>query len=253
MAYQCVATSVAGFIQQLAVAYVAHGYYFYVSGVIPEHKDPAETDRKIITQYGIAVSKWTRARRKKLGLANAHYLRYRRFFVILVNHGEQPFFSAEARRIRDIRVHPLHCMGYSIGCRPGRGGGALHASVRIDRSIYRELKAGFERSSVHRAAEDLAKSLRALPVEPYAPVRDQLRCILRAVNRRRRRAGLELVPETALRSWRSPVKPFVMKRGVRPLPAGCRPQDGPADDGSAPAGPALTATGQAPPSSAAQR
>ena len=32
MAYRCVATSVAGFVQQLAVAYVANGYWFDVTG-----------------------------------------------------------------------------------------------------------------------------------------------------------------------------------------------------------------------------
>ena len=56
MAYRCVATSVPGFVQQLAVAYVAHGYWFYVTGRVPESKDPATVDRKIIRQYGIDVS-----------------------------------------------------------------------------------------------------------------------------------------------------------------------------------------------------
>ncbi|MFO1487666.1 MAG: hypothetical protein U1F65_04230 [Verrucomicrobiota bacterium] len=65
MAYRCVATSVAGFVQQLAVGYISNGYYFYVTGVIPEQKDPANTDRKILEGYGIGVSKWIRARRKK--------------------------------------------------------------------------------------------------------------------------------------------------------------------------------------------
>lgn len=79
MTYRCVAASVAGFIQQLAVAYVAHGYWFYVSGVVPDHKDPVDLDRKIIAQYGLNISKWTRARRKQAGLANVQYLRYGRF------------------------------------------------------------------------------------------------------------------------------------------------------------------------------
>lgn len=105
MAYRCVAASVAGFVQQLAVSYVTHGYYFYVLGRIPDHKLPAETDQKIISQYGIDVSKWTRARRKKDGLANVHYLRYGRFFVLLATHGEHPFFEAEAKQIQDIRVY----------------------------------------------------------------------------------------------------------------------------------------------------
>jgi len=53
MAYRCVATSVAGFVQQLAVAYVAHGYWFYVTGRVPEGKDPADVDRKLIARYEI--------------------------------------------------------------------------------------------------------------------------------------------------------------------------------------------------------
>ena len=56
MAYRCVATSVAGFLQQLAVAYVANGYWFYVAGRVPDHKDPAAVDAKIIQRYGIAIS-----------------------------------------------------------------------------------------------------------------------------------------------------------------------------------------------------
>ena len=208
MAYSCVATSVAGFIQQLAVAYVAHGYYFYVTGRIPDEKDPMATDQKIMAQYGIDTSKWTRARRKKAGLANVHYLRYGRFFVIIANHGEQPFFEAEANLLRDIRLSPIHFMGYSIGCHQERGGGVFHASVRISQEVYRELKGKFERGAVHRAVEDLSRDMQATPYEPYAPVRDQLRCILRAVNRRRKAAGLEQLSQETLWERRMPVKPF---------------------------------------------
>ena len=75
MACKCVATSVAGFVQQLAVGYIAHGYYFYVSGKIPIDKNPTDTDAKIIGQYGIDVSKWTRCRQRKTGAAGVQYLR----------------------------------------------------------------------------------------------------------------------------------------------------------------------------------
>src|SRR5512139_1638962 len=74
MEYRCVATSVEGFVQQLAVAYVQHGYWFYVAGWIPGRKDAEAVDRKLIDQYGIGISKWARARRKQQGLANLHYL-----------------------------------------------------------------------------------------------------------------------------------------------------------------------------------
>ena len=208
MQYQYVATSVAGFVQQLAVAYIAQGYYFYVSGWIPEHKAPFETDAKILAQYDLALSKWTRYRRRKAGAASVQYLRYDRFFVILATHGEHPFFAAEGRALRDIRINPIHFRGYSIGCRQGRGGGPYHASVRLERTTCQEIKRRFEAVALDWSVEEIARHIERLPYEAYAPVRDQLRGILRAVNRRRKAAGLELVPRTAVQLRRYPVKPF---------------------------------------------
>ena len=51
------ATSVAGFIQQLAVSYVGRGYFFFVTGVIPAHKDPARVDEKLTSRYEVGLSK----------------------------------------------------------------------------------------------------------------------------------------------------------------------------------------------------
>ena len=208
MKYQYVATSVAGFVQQLAVAYIAHGYYFYVSGRIPEHKAPFETDAKIIAQYDLDLSRWTRYRRRKTGAASVQYLRYDRFFVILATHGEHPFFAAEGRALRDIRINPIYFRGYAIGCRQARGGGPYHASVRLERTTCQELKRRLTSVALDWSIEQLAQYLERLPYEPYAPVRDQLRGILRAVNRRRKAAGLELVPRNAVWLRRYPVKPF---------------------------------------------
>jgi hypothetical protein len=179
-----------------------------VTGQVPEDKDPAPVDRKIIRQYGIDVSKWSRARRKKAGQARVQYLRYDRFFVILATHGEHPFFAAEGNQVRDIRRQPLHFMGYSIACSKGRDGRKWHPSVRIAREVCRELKARYAAVAVHRPAEDLCRELGTIALEPYAPVRDQLRGILRAVNHRRHAAGLEPVPASAIGWRRVPVKPF---------------------------------------------
>ncbi len=208
MVYRCVAQTVAGFVQQLAVSYVANGYYFYVAGLIPPHKDPAKTDAKIIEAYGIGVSKWVRARRKREGIANLHYLRHRRFYVIIATHGMHQFFAAEAQNLRDIRREPICFQGYSIGCRPARGSGELHASVRIERDRFAELKARFQDVALHNTSEELGRELGRLPFEPYAAVRNQLGGLLRFVNRRRKLAGLEIVPLSVLRWHRSPVRPF---------------------------------------------
>ena len=99
-------------------------------------------------------------------------------------------------------------MGYTIGCRKGRDGRKWHPSVRIAREVCRELKARYAGMAVHRPVEDLCRELSRLGFEPYAAVRDQLFGILRAVNRCRQAAALEIVPWTALWLRRVPVKPF---------------------------------------------
>ncbi|MCA9439140.1 MAG: hypothetical protein KC978_25370, partial [Candidatus Omnitrophica bacterium] len=53
----------------------------------------------------------------------------------------------------------------------------------------------------------LSRELWRLPFEPYAPVRRQLLCILRAVNKKRKEAGYEVLPQSVLRfkRWRGKV------------------------------------------------
>jgi hypothetical protein len=200
--YRCRAVSLAGFIQQLAVAYVAHGYWFYARGWIPIDKDPEAIDRKLIDRYGIDVSKWERARRKRAGLANLHYLRYGRTFVLIATHGQHWFFQAEAKAIRDIRRVPFKLGGYSVSFRNG------HASVRIDQETYKRLKAYFTELALRRPADVVAEELRTLPFEPYAPIRRQLLNLLRGVNHLREQVGHEVLTSSCLRLRRSVYRPF---------------------------------------------
>jgi len=116
---------------------VTNGYWFYVTGQIPVNKDPRAVDTKLITRYGLDVSKWTRCRRRKHGTASVQYLRHGRFFVILATHGSHEFFTAEASRIRDIRRVPLRYGGYAVSCR--RFADRWHAAVRLDADVFRHL------------------------------------------------------------------------------------------------------------------
>lgn len=208
MQYRYVATSIEGFVQQLAVAYVQHGYWFYVSGWVPGGKQPEAIDRKLLDRYGIELSAWARARRKRQGLANVHYLRFDCFFVLIATTGEHTFFEREATVFRDIRRAPIHFAGYSIGCRKGVDR-RWHASVRVDQDMYLEHKAYLLEVACHRPAAAVVGELhRVLSFEPYAPVRRQSLNILRAVNRARATAGLELIPHSCLRFRRRIVRPF---------------------------------------------
>jgi hypothetical protein len=200
--YRCEATTLEGFVQQLAVCYVARGYWFYVTGFIPAGKDPHAVDEKLINRYGLDISKWTRARRKQTGAASVQYLRFRRYFVLLATYGRHRFFEDEGANIRDVRQLPICVGGYAVSYRGG------HPHVRIDRELYLRIKSHFAEVAPRRSAERLGAELAALPFEPYAPIRSQYCVILRLVNRLRQQAGLPLVSASSLRFKRRIYRPF---------------------------------------------
>ena len=220
MEYRCEATSPVGFVQQLASCYLPHGYWFYVSGCIPEHKDPRSVDEKLLAKYGISLSRSSRARRKQVGIANVHYLRYERFFLLLATHGHHLFYDDEADNIRDVRRVPIKFVGYSISVK--KGGYRRRVSpdspairddkwrvrVQIGRETYRDLTAYFLDVALRHTVEQLSGDLFSLPYEPYAPVRQQLLNILRLVNKSRKASGSEPVSPKVLRYQRRIVRPF---------------------------------------------
>ena len=214
MQYRAVATSVEGFVQQIACCYLRHGYWFYVTGRIPDGKDPLTIDAKLIEKYGIGVSESTRARRKKVGHANLQYLRFERFFVILATKGQHRFFENEAAQIRDIRRVPLKFAGYSISYRRGgrtRDGGkdpSWHAHVKIERRQQLELIAHLSELAKRRKPDSVVQAIYNLPLEPYAPIRRQLLVLLRSVNRQRQELGYAPLPIELLPLRRRVVRPF---------------------------------------------
>lgn len=228
MEYRYEATSVAGFVQMLAANYLPHGYWFFVQGFVPDGKDPRLTDEKLLTKYRIRISRDQRARRKRAGLANLHYLRYRQYFVLLATKGHHPFFAEEAKRIRDARQCPILFEGYSLSVR--RGGflkkqdecdnvvadGKYRVRVQIARERFRSLKAYFLDVAVHRRAERITLELWRVPFEPYAPVRRQLLNLLRLINKARGEAGFEKLSTSVLRYRRMIVKPFEMDVVAKP-------------------------------------
>ena len=214
MPYRCVATSPEGLVQQVAVSYLRHGYWWYVTGRIPKGKDPETIDRKLVEKYGIDLTERQRAYRKQRGLANMQYLRHGDWFLLLATEGHHPFKQQERNQIRDCRRHPIKFEAYSIsyrrsGITPAGGGQPKwHACVRIDPQTYKQLKAFFLDRACHRSVDNLAADFARVPFARYAPIRRQLLTIHRAVNDARSRMGYDPVPHSALRLRRQIVKPF---------------------------------------------
>ena len=180
MAYRCVAASPEGLVQLVAASYLRHGYRFYVTGRIKPSKDPREVDAKLIAKYAIDSTQRERARRKELGLANMHYVRFRSWFILLATEGHHPFKQNEKKEIRDCRRVPIKFEGYSIsqrrcGITPKGGGDPKWRScVRIDKPTYKELKAFMVSRATHRSVENLSADFARIPYARYAPIRRQL-------------------------------------------------------------------------------
>lgn len=221
MTYRFETTSETGFVQLLACNLIPHGYWFYVTGAIPEGKDTAQVDNKLLRKYRIDVSRATRCRRKAAGRANVHYVRHGRYFVLLATHGKHRFFADEQGSIRDVREIPIQFAGYSIGCKqgeylhkkdgsgPAKADGRYRSRVQISRPVYLDWRAYFAEKAKSASGSRLAFELYHFPYEPYAPVRKQLLEIVRVVNRVRKECGrTELDPKRVIRFRRRIVKPF---------------------------------------------
>jgi len=202
MTYRCVAESIDGLVQQVAVSYLARGYFFYVAGSVPAGKDSATVDGKLVAKYRIDANQKERCRRKRAGLANVQYIRHGRSFLLLATHGKHAVFEEEAGQVRDARRVPIKLAGYSLSVRSGR------VSVRIEPGEYRRLKAWFLERACHRSAGTLAGEFAGVGFQPYAPVRVQLLNIWRAVNRARQAAGFDRVPIEAVPWRRRILRPF---------------------------------------------
>lgn len=205
--YRYEATSVEGFVQQLAVCYLKNRYWFYVLGEIPDEKDPHAVDEKLLTRYGIEQSKWAKARAKQRGIAKVQYLRYRTTFLLVATEGQHPIFADESDNLRDARERPVKFYGYSIGYRDG------HPFVRISTAQYKELVQAFLDAALTSSSEVLAARFKSLPFEPYGPVKVQLRRLLQRVNEVRRTAGLARIDPGVLRTKRRSIRPFATAMG----------------------------------------
>lgn len=200
--YRCVAASIEGFIQQVAVSYIRTGHFFYVSGLLGADTDGLAVDAKLIHKYGVDVSRWGRALRKSRGEANLQYIRHDRFFLLMATHGKSLFFELEGNQVSDCRRQPIKFAGYSISYRGG------HPHVRIDLETYLGFKAQMVGEALRRERDQLERMLSVPLWIPYAPVRRQMWNVCREMNRVRSAAGLAPLRPECMNARRRIVRPF---------------------------------------------
>lgn len=200
--YRYEARDVAGFVAQL-VRYVSSGYFFYVRVLVPDGKDPAAVDAKLLERYGIGGKRWRRERRNLKDASGIHYLRCNRCVVLMLTKGRHDAFYADhGDNVRDIRREAMKVFGYSIRYSFSELKKGWKVSVRLDKEEYRKVREHFLAIAgwdSYRDPERLEREFWTLSYQPYEPVYKQLHAILRATNRQRRRRGFSPVDVSCLR------------------------------------------------------
>ncbi len=186
MEYKYEVTSLVGYLQRVATHLLPKGYFFFVQGVVPEGKEPAALDAKLLEKYDVVKTEGARRWRKSQGLGNVQYVRFDRWWMLLATHGDHAIREGEGANLKDVRRTPLRIGDYTVYVKRGEylkkyspdesaaPDGRWRVRVLIAREPYQELCAYFLSIACHRRAEALAEELYSLPYVPYAPVRKQL-------------------------------------------------------------------------------
>ena len=179
---------------------VTNGYFFYFHNRLSKRWDPESLDRKLIEKWGLDQPGWKREKRRRGHAPAIWYLRYDRSYLLTATHGKgrdgQPheFFRYYGDNILDIRRHPVQFRGYAIHYPISANSGQRRLTVRLNAQRYDELRSRLTKMAIqdrYRQPELLEAECSRLPYQWYWGVQQQVRGIVKQVNRRRRYAGFE--------------------------------------------------------------
>lgn len=207
--YQCEMQSVAEFVSRVQ-RLVSRGYYFCFVGSVPHPKDPAKLDIRMIQEWNLDRPNWQWAARHRRGESSVHYVRFRRRFVLLSTHGwsgqsrqgrhrQTGRFFREHPGFQDLKDEGLKVSAYNIKSTWSRALNRRTTLVSLNRRAYRVVKAGLLRKATsprYHSRDSLEQLIENLPLCWYGPVRQQIRGVVNAVNRVRRRSGLPQIRVT---------------------------------------------------------
>lgn len=219
--YKYLATSLCGFIQQVAIAYVGNGkYFYYYKRAIKPGKDATKTDEFWVNDFPAGLSRWAKARRKQKGISNYQYIRFESVYLVLASRGDRSEFRKDVGPyLKNCRKEPIRVGGYSISWKPDRTSEATlkilgrtrpegHVCVRLTAEKYKKLKAYALSLALKKSSQDLEWWFWNVEVIPFAPVKRQMRDIFRAVNKKRKCQGLMKLDPWCLKRLRRQVFPF---------------------------------------------
>ncbi len=207
---------------QRVVNLAGHGYFYFCNGELGKGDNRSELDRKMVEKYCLlkhgcrALSKPRRSRRRKNGLANVDYFRFRYGFVLMATEGLVAMGVDDPDTFRDIRESPLRFGDYQVAVTNVgfSEGGALSAKVWTELTdvALQALRREFMARAGDRRAGWLESEFYSVQYNCYRGIRVQLRSILDEVNRYRRVRGLGTLSPGCIKFTRELPKHFSDER-----------------------------------------
>lgn len=164
--------------------YLRYGYIYYYARTIPLEKDPKEIDTKLVLLYDVTYNRNLRAVRKKKGIRNIIYLRYKHEFILLASKGTHHQF--ERLRYYNFQSTPFQFHGYSVMVKGDT------PSIKLEEKRYTTLrkKAHIIAHHKHEKVEEFLKSVSPFS---FAGVNNQRWKLYKLVNQKRKAAGLKKI------------------------------------------------------------
>ena len=173
--------------------YLRYGYVRYAVRHIPDHKELEQVDTKILKAYEVTFHRTTRANRRKKGLGNVIYIRYKRMFILLADEGKHEAFD----RIRwlTFSTHPLHFQGYSIGIKAGK------PNIIVEPKRWKAIKKKALAIALHDR-KIVVRHFQQISPFTFAGITNQKWKLFLLVNKKRKRAGLAKIKWEEAVLWR---------------------------------------------------
>jgi hypothetical protein len=169
------------FLRKIAIDYLRYGYTRYSLRTIPSNKNLYEVDAKIMRVYGCTFSRAVRHHRRRKGLANVVYIRFKNRFILVASVGSNEAF--DKIDFLDFHTTPLNIDGYTIGVKRNK------PCVMVKPSRFRILRKQLLAIALHNENKVLTR-FRAISPFSFPEIIRQKRKLLSEINKRRHTAGL---------------------------------------------------------------
>lgn len=171
------------FLHRIINHYLNHGFYYYVLWELPEGRNLAKIDEKIVNRYNANQPRWERFNARKKGSVVVRYVRFHRYALLIATDGDRDHLFFNHERWQDVRVNPLMIWRYSLGIKAGKG------EVRLQKNRIKAARELLANVALDRHAKVQGIYNQISPFT-YRGILHQKYKLAKEVNQRRQRAGL---------------------------------------------------------------